>query len=117
MFLWLCLWCIGKVKNEKKYFSIGISSKTILQRCYMLFLWQGILGCWLLRLEGGRLSFRLLSAKRMGALGEIAYSGLLFGMIAGVMALVYGLRKIVQKKIQCNNINDCENKKKLVYFI
>lgn len=50
----------------------------------------------------------------MGALGEIAYSGLLFGMIAGVMALVYGLRKIVQEKIQCNNINDCENKKKLV---
>lgn len=112
--LWLCLWCIGKVKNEKKYFSIGISSKTILQRCYMLFLCQGILGCWLLRLDGGRLSFRLLSAKRMGALGEIAYSGLLFGMIAGVIVLVYELRKIVQEKIQCNNINDCENKKKLV---
>lgn len=112
--LWLCLWCIEKVKNEKKYFAIGISSKTILQRCYMLFLWQGILGCWLLRLDGGRLSFRLLSAKRMGALGEIVYSGLLFGMIAGVMVLVDGLRKIVQEKIQCNNINNCKNKKKLV---
>ena len=80
----------------------------------MLFLLQGILGCWLLRLDGGRLSFRLLSAKRMGALGEIVYSGLLFGMIAGVMALVYGLRKFVQQKNQYNNMNDCEEKKKLV---
>ena len=112
--LWLCLWCIEKVKNEKKYFLIKLNRKIMLQRCYMLFLLQGILGCWLLRLDGGRLSFRLLSAKRMGALGEIVYSGLLFGMIAGVMALVYGLRKFVQQKNQYNNMNDCEEKKKLV---